>query len=52
MIKEHFEKPTVKNASHYVLVCGPQGLADTSKQILTCLGYHYVSYLGLPNNYP
>jgi hypothetical protein len=52
MIKEKFVKPTLTNASHYVLVCGPPGLNETSKGILTSLGYHYVTYLGMPNKYP
>jgi hypothetical protein len=52
MIKEQFDKPSMKDASHYVLVCGPPGLAEKSKLILTSLSYHYVTYLGLPNSYP
>ena len=51
MVKEHLQPPSLTTASHYLLVCGPPGFSDTCKGILAHLGYNYVTFLGMPNNY-
>jgi hypothetical protein len=52
MIKQHLVKPSMTDASNYVLVCGPPGMMDKGKEILNSLNYNYKTMLGAPNKYP
>jgi len=52
MIKEHLVKPTMTDASNYVLVCGPSGQMKKAKEVLNSLNFNYKTLLGAPNKYP
>lgn len=52
MVAQHFSSPTMKDASHYILVCGPPGMMTTGKEILNSLSFNYKTMLGAPNKYP